>query len=148
MTSSNRPPGQTQLDLSLFGDEHVRRYRETDGAVGHDWNGAPCLVLTTRGRRSGEPRSFALIYGRDGDDYILIASKGGAPQHPGWYLNLVAEPRVDVQVRASRFKAIARTAHGAERKRLWGIMTAVWPSYDQYAARTKREIPVVVLKQV
>ncbi len=148
MTSSDRPPGQTQLDLSLFGDEHVRRSRETDGAVGHDWNGAPCLVLTTRGRRSGEPRSFALIYGRDGDDYILIASKGGAPQHPGWYLNLVAEPQVDVQVRASCFKAIARTAQGAERERLWRIMTAVWPSYDQYAARTKREIPVVVLKKV
>jgi deazaflavin-dependent oxidoreductase (nitroreductase family) len=134
-------------DLSLVGPEHVRRYRETDGAVGHDWNGASCLILTTRGRRSGEPRPQALIYGRDGDDYVVIASKGGAPMHPAWYANLVAEPRVEVQVRADRFPAIARTAEGAEREHLWRIMTREWPNYDQYAARTGRRIPVVVLER-
>lgn len=132
-------------DLSLVGPEHVRRYRETDGETGHDWNGASCLVLTTRGRRSGEPRPQALIYGRDGEAYVVVASKGGAPTHPAWYANLVAEPRVEVQVRADRFQAFARTAEGAERERLWKLMTGVWPNYDQYAARTERRIPVVVL---
>lgn len=134
-------------DLSLVGPEHVRRYRETDGAVGHDWNGASCLILTTRGRRSGEPRPQALIYGRDGERYVVVASKGGAPTHPAWYANLVAEPRVEVQVRADRFQAIARSAEGSERERLWKIMTSVWPNYDQYAARTERRIPVVVLER-
>jgi deazaflavin-dependent oxidoreductase (nitroreductase family) len=134
-------------DLSLVGPEHVRRYRETDGEVGHDWNGASCLILTTRGRRSGEPRPQALIYGRDGDRYVVVASKGGAPTHPAWYANLVAEPRVEVQVRADRFQAIARSAEGAERERLWKLMTSVWPNYDQYAARTERRIPVVVLER-
>jgi deazaflavin-dependent oxidoreductase (nitroreductase family) len=148
MTDSNRTTGYRKPDVSLVGDEHVRRYQETDGAIGHDWNGVTCLVLTTRGRRSGEPRSYALIYGRDGDDYIVIASYAGAPKHPGWYRNLVAEPRVQVQVRASRFEAIARTAQGAERERLWRVMTSVWPNYDEYVKRTSREIPVVVLKAV
>jgi deazaflavin-dependent oxidoreductase (nitroreductase family) len=148
MTDSNRTTGYRKPDVSLVGDEHVRRYQETDGAIGHDWNGVTCLVLTTRGRRSGEPRSYALIYGRDGDDYIVIASYAGAPKHPGWYLDLVAEPRVQVQVRASRFEAIARTAQGAERERLWRVMTSVWPNYDEYVKRTSREIPVVVLKAV
>lgn len=134
-------------DLSLVGPEHVRRYRETDGEVGHDWNGASCLILTTRGRRSGEPRPQALIYGRDGESYVVVASKGGAPTHPAWYGNLVAEPRVEVQVRADRFQAIARSAEGAERERLWKLMTRVWPNYDQYAARTERRIPVVVLER-
>jgi deazaflavin-dependent oxidoreductase (nitroreductase family) len=134
-------------DLSLVGPEHVRRYRETDGEVGHDWNGASCLILTTRGRRSGEPRPQALIYGRDGDRYVVVASKGGAPTHPAWYANLVAEPRVEVQVRADRFQAIARSAEGAERERLWKLMTRVWPNYDQYATRTERRIPVVVLER-
>ena len=140
-------PDYVKPDLSLVGPEHVRRYRETDGEVGHDWNGASCLILTTRGRRSGEPRPQALIYGRDGESYVVVASKGGAPTHPAWYGNLVAEPRVEVQVRADRFKAIARSAEGAERERLWKLMTSVWPNYDQYAARTGRRIPVVVLER-
>ena len=140
--------GSVKPDLSLIGEEHVRRYRETDGAVGHDWNGAPCLVLTTRGRRSGTDRSLAIIYGRNGDDYFVVASKGGAPSHPAWYLNLMAEPRVQVQVRSDRFEANARTAEGSERAHLWRIATDVWPNYDQYAARTDREIPIVVLERI
>ena len=141
--TTDRPP----IDRSLFGDEHVRRYEETDGAVGHIWNGATTLVLTTTGRRTGEPRKFALIYGRDGDRLVVVASKGGAPEHPGWYRNLVAHPDVDVQVLGERFPVRARTVEGDERARLWRIMTAVWPSYDAYAARTDREIPVVVLER-
>jgi deazaflavin-dependent oxidoreductase (nitroreductase family) len=125
----------------------VQRYQETDGEVGHDWNGATCLVLTTRGRRSGEERANALIYGRDGERYVVVASKGGAPTHPAWYENLAAEPRCRVQVRADRFGAVARTAEAAERERLWRIMTRVWPNYDQYATRTARRIPVVVLER-
>jgi deazaflavin-dependent oxidoreductase (nitroreductase family) len=135
------------LDLSLVGPEHVRRYQETDGAVGHDWNGAPCLILTTRGRRSGEERAIPLIYGRDGERFIVVASKGGAPTHPAWYRNLAAEPRCRVQVRADCFDVAARVAHGEERERLWTLMARVWPSYDQYAARTQRQIPVVVLER-
>ena len=132
-------------DLSLVGDEHVRRYRETDGEEGYLWNGATCLILTTKGRKSGASRDVPLICGFDGERCVVVASKGGAPTHPGWYLNLEAESRCQVQVKADRFDAVARTAEGEERQRLWSLMTEVWPSYDQYAERTTREIPVVVL---
>lgn len=134
-------------DITLFGDEHVRRYRETGGEVGYLWNGAPCLVLTTRGHKSKLRRDIPLIFGSDGDRQIIVASKGGAPTDPGWYRNLQADPRCEVQVRADRFEAVARTAVGAERERLWKIMTRVWPNYDQYAERTTRAIPVVVLER-
>ncbi len=132
----------------LFGQEHVRRYVETDGAEGHDWQGVSVLILTTTGRRSGEARSTPLIYGQDGDDYLVVASKGGAPTDPDWYGNLVAEPEVSVQVRGDRFEARARTASPEERQRLWKTMTASWPSYDDYQLRTEREIPVVVLERL
>ena len=86
------------IDRSLFGQEHVRRYRETDGEVGYLWNGAPTLLLTTTGRRTGEPTTTPLIFGRDGDDFVLVASQGGAPEHPGWYRNLSKQPEVELQV--------------------------------------------------
>lgn len=131
----------------LFGDEHVRRYEETDGEVGHDWEGTQTLILTTTGRKSGQPRPMALIYGQHGDDYLVVASKGGAPQHPGWYLNLSADPEVDVQVWGDKFKAHARTATPDEKKDLWPIMTKEWPSYDEYQKKTERDIPLVVLER-
>jgi deazaflavin-dependent oxidoreductase (nitroreductase family) len=137
----------SEIDLSLIGDEHVRRYRETDGAVGGVWNGAPCLVLTTRGRHTGEPRETALICGFDGDAFVIIASVGGAPKHPAWYLNLVADPSVEVQYLADRFAAVARPVEGEERDRLWKFMTATWPRYDDYQRRTERRIPVVRLER-
>jgi deazaflavin-dependent oxidoreductase (nitroreductase family) len=140
-------PGYTPPDLSLFGDDHVRQYSETDGVVGHEWNGVPTLVLTTVGRRSGAPRRSAMIYGRDGDAYVTIASQGGAPSHPNWYFNLAAHAEVDVQVRPDRFHARARTAEGDERERLWALMADLWPNYDVYARRTDRRIPVVVLER-
>jgi deazaflavin-dependent oxidoreductase (nitroreductase family) len=140
-----REPGYVAPDITLVGDEHVRRYRETDGAVGHEWNGVHCLILTTRGRRTGEPRDSALIYGRDGDDYVVVASMGGAPEHPGWYRNLTVNPSVEVQVLGDRFRAVGRTASPEERPRLWDFMAEIWPNYDVYATRTSREIPVVVL---
>ncbi len=136
-----------QPDISLLGEEHVARYRETDGAVGYEWNGATCLLLTTKGRSSGEPRTVPLIFAADGDRSIVIASKGGAPEHPQWYQNLAASPGVEVQIKGDRFDAIARTVEGGEREHCWGLARAIWPNYDEYAARTTRVIPVVVLER-
>jgi proline iminopeptidase len=137
-----------ERDYSLFGDEHVARYEETDGEVGYLWNGATCLVLRTKGRTTGELRKFPLIYGDRGDDFVLVASKGGAPEHPGWYLNLLAHPDdVEVQVKGDVIPVRARTAEGAERAELWDLMLEQWPDYDGYQANTDREIPVVVLER-
>jgi deazaflavin-dependent oxidoreductase (nitroreductase family) len=133
--------------MPLFGHEHVARYRETGGEQGHDWEGTKTLLLTTTGRRSGEPREHALIYGRHGDDYLVVASKGGAPQHPAWYLNLRENPEVELQVGDERFAATARTATPEEKPELWRIMTAEWPAYDEYQTKTDRDIPVVVLSR-
>jgi proline iminopeptidase len=134
---------------SLFGAEHVARYRETDGEVGHVWReGSTVLLLTTAGRQSGEPRTIPLIYAHgDGDDLVIVASKGGAPEHPGWYRNLSKTPEVVVQVRSDVFAARARTVTGEERDRLWARAARVWPHYDEYRQRTEREIPVVVLER-
>ncbi len=132
----------------LFGEKHVRRYRETDGAEGHDWQGTSTLILTTKGRRTGEQRDAPLIYEPFGDDYLVVASKGGSDQPPAWYLNLDADPDVEVQIMGDRFRARARTATPDERREMWPVMTAVWPAYDQYQTKTEREIPVVVLERV
>jgi proline iminopeptidase len=133
---------------TLFGDEHVRRYRETGGEVGHIWRrGAKTLLLTTKGRNSGKPTTAPLIYEQDGDNYVIVASKGGAPQHPGWYRNLVKDPAVEVQVKDEVFDARARTATGEERERLWRLAAQQWPDYDAYQQRTEREIPVIVLER-
>jgi deazaflavin-dependent oxidoreductase (nitroreductase family) len=132
----------------LFGQEHVKRYVETDGAEGHDWQGVNTLILTTTGRRSGEPRSTPLIYGKHGDDHVVVASKGGAPEAPAWYSNLVEQPAVQVQVRGDRFGARARTATAEEKPELWEMMAEIWPQYNQYQGKTDREIPVVVLERV
>jgi deazaflavin-dependent oxidoreductase (nitroreductase family) len=137
--SGSRPPGWQQ--------EHARRYVESGGKDGHIWEGVTTLVLTTTGRRSGQARTTPLIYGRDGDRYVVVASRGGAPQHPAWYENLAARPDVTVQVMADRFKARARTASAAERPALWKTMAAIWPPYDEYQAKTSRTIPVVILER-
>jgi deazaflavin-dependent oxidoreductase (nitroreductase family) len=143
---SNREPGYTPPDLTLVGEEHVRQYLATDGAVGHDWNGVQTLVLTTTGRRSGTPRRSAMIYGTDGDRFVVVASNGGSPTHPAWYLNLAADPTAGVQVGAARIPVRAHTATGEERSRLWSVMTGIWPNFDVYQTRTSRQIPVVVLE--
>ncbi len=141
MTESN----YTAPDLALVGESHIKAYRDTDGEVGYLWNGVPTLLLTTKGRRTGEPRTSALIFARDGDDYLVVASMGGAPRHPQWYLNLTADPQAEIQVRAERIPVVTRTASAEEKPRLWRIVTALWPNYDVYQSRTEREIPVVVL---
>jgi proline iminopeptidase len=133
---------------TLYGAEHVRRYRETGGEVGHRWKeGSTILLLTTTGRQSGEPRTTPLIYAEDGDRYVIVASQGGAPDHPGWYKNLVKTPEVELQVRDEVFPARARTAEGEERDRLWRKANEVWAHYDEYQTRTDRVIPVVVLER-
>ena len=133
---------------NLFGEEHVRRYRETGGEVGHIWRrGSKILLLTTKGRKTGEPRTTPLIYENDGDTYVIVASKGGAPDDPGWYRNLAQEPAVELQVRDEVFPAHARTVTGEERERLWRLAAQQWPDYDAYKERTDREIPVIVLER-
>ena len=131
----------------LFGDEHTQRYKETDGEVGHDWQGTKCLLLTTKGRKSGEPRELPLIYGKSGDDYLIVASKGGADAPPAWYLNIEADPDVEVQVWDDRFPAKARVATAEEKAEMWKTMTAEWPAYDDYQKKTDREIPIIVLER-
>ena len=128
----------------LFGQEHVDRYRATDGEEGHDWQGSQVLLLTTTGRRSGEQRTTPLIYGRHGDDVMVVASKGGADEPPAWFLNLEAE----VQVKGDRFRARTRVATPEEKPEMWRTMTSEWPAYDEYQQNTEREIPVVVLERI
>ncbi|HSB85808.1 MAG TPA: nitroreductase family deazaflavin-dependent oxidoreductase [Ilumatobacteraceae bacterium] len=124
--------------------EHTRSYVESGGEEGYLWRGCPTIVLTTTGRKSGDLRRNALIYSRDGDDFILIASYGGRPTHPLWYLNLVAEPAVTIQERDRVIKCIAETEpEGPVRDRLWAEMVALYPPYEEYQAKTERRIPVV-----
>ena len=134
--------------MTLFGQEHVDRYRATDGEEGHDWNGTQALLLTTTGRKSGEQRTTPLIYGQSGDDYLIVASKGGADAPPAWYLNIQENPDdVEIQVKGDRFKVQARDATPDEKPEMWKTMTAEWPDYDEYQEKTDREIPVVVLER-
>jgi deazaflavin-dependent oxidoreductase (nitroreductase family) len=134
-----------QSEDELFGDEHVRVYQETDGERGYHWRGTTILLLSTRGRRSGEVRTTPLIHRTDGDRWVVVASKGGAPANPGWFENLMAEPQAAIRVQREQVPVRAAVADGEERARLWSEMVEVWPAYDDYQARTDREIPVVVL---
>ncbi|SEG83660.1 deazaflavin-dependent oxidoreductase, nitroreductase family [Nonomuraea solani] len=127
--------------------DHVRKYVESDGAKGHIFHGAPTLLITTIGRRSGLPRRTALIYGRDGERYLVVGSNGGADEHPLWFHNLLAQPQVRVQVGAEVFEAVARPATSEERPRLWEIMAEMWPTYTGYQRKAAREIPVVVIER-
>jgi deazaflavin-dependent oxidoreductase (nitroreductase family) len=133
----------------LYGQEHVRRYQETNGELGHIWKeGSTVLLLTTTGRVTGNETTTPLIYNLDGNTPVIVASKGGAPDDPGWFKNLVKHPEVGVQIEGDRFRSRARVAEGEERERLWELMTQVWPHYDEYATKTDREIPVVVLERM
>jgi deazaflavin-dependent oxidoreductase (nitroreductase family) len=136
--------------------DHLKIYLATNGEQGHLWSpmAAPdakpvtALLLTTTGRKSGQRYIMPLFYGDAGGRYVIIASKGGAPDHPGWYKNLSAHPDVDVQIKARKFKARARTVTGPERQQLWDMMAAAFPSYNDYQKKAGREIPVVVLDPV
>ena len=135
-------------DVTLLGEDHIRAYRESDGEVGYIWNGVPTLLLTVTGRKSGESRTSALIFGRDGDDYLVVASVGGMPEHPQWYKNLLANSRAEIQVKGDHIAVEAATASEADKPRLWQIMAELWPNYDVYQSRTERAIPVVVLSPI
>lgn len=137
--------------------EHAKRYLSSGGTDGHMYRitlqgrpemTVPSLMLTTRGRRSGERFVLPLFYGRAGESYFVVASKGGAPQHPAWYSNILAEPEVEIQVGTARMRARARTAAGEERTRLWQQALEFWPPYADYQQKTEREIPVVVLDPI
>ena len=134
-----------QPDDDLFGEEHVRVYRETAGERGYHWRGTTILLLSTKGRVSGEARTTPLIHRTDGERWIVVASKGGAPENPGWFENLIANPDAVIQVKGEEVPVHATTAEGEERARLWSLMTEVWPAYDDYQTKTTRQIPVVVL---
>jgi deazaflavin-dependent oxidoreductase (nitroreductase family) len=126
---------------------HIRRYVRTNGEKGHEWRkGVFTLLLTTRGRKTGKLHRTALIYGREGAAYVVVGSNAGSRRHPAWYHNLTANPDVYVQVKSEVFPARARTATGEERARLWKMMSTIWPYYEGYQRKTKREIPVVVLE--
>ena len=133
-----------------FVAEHIKTYVESNGSEGHIWRGVPTLLLTTLGRRSGVGRRTALIYGRDGDDYVIVASKGGSATHPLWYENLVTVPEVTLQVGAEIFTCIA-TTYGedaenlAHRQKIWDVMVAIWPDFANYQVKTDRRIPLVKL---
>lgn len=134
-------------DDNLFGEQHVRAYRESDGERGYNWRGTTIVLLTTTGRSSGEERTTPLIHRADDGRWVVVASKGGAPDHPDWYKNLVASPDATIQDRGEIVPVRASDATGDERARLWGLMTEVWPAYDEYQTRTDRVIPVVVLER-
>jgi deazaflavin-dependent oxidoreductase (nitroreductase family) len=134
-------------DDNLFGPEHVRVYRETNGEHGYNWRGTTILLLNTKGRRTGEERTMPLIHRTDDGRWVVVASKGGWAANPLWYENLVADPDVTIQVKDEVIPVHAETAHGPERERLWSLMTEVWPPYDEYQTRTDREIPVVILSR-
>jgi len=132
---------------------HVELYLKSDGAEGHvlDFNrpGVPevnCLLLKTTGRKSHAPKTTPLIYGKDGGGFVVVASRGGAPNHPAWFLNLRDMPAVRFQVVDKKYRGVARITAGAERERLFRMMAGLFPSYTEYQAKTTREIPVVVLE--
>lgn len=126
--------------------DHIKEYIDSNGEKGHDWNGTQVLLLSTKGRKSGDMRRCALIYGNDGDDFIIVASRGGDPNHPLWYLNLMQEPKVTLQIKSEVFAAVATEVTDAqEYERLWQLMLTHWPSYAEYQQKTSRKIPLVRL---
>ena len=150
MAEPNKPS-----ELPDWIKDHLSRYIATDGADGYLWDASlgggqgmiPTLLLTTVGRKSGRELTMPLIFGRSGQDYVIVASKGGAPAHPAWYLNLEANPSVRLQVKADKFAARARTAQAEERAALWKKMVAIYAPYELYQTKTDRQIPVVVLER-
>ena len=142
-------------ELPAWIQDHLKRYLATNGEDGYLWDASlgggkglvPTLLLSTAGRKSGRTLTLPLIFGQSGSDYVVVASKGGAPTHPAWYLNLEANPEVQVQVKADKFKAHAHTANAEERARLWPLMVGIYGPYEDYQKKTDRQIPVVVLRR-
>ena len=129
--------------------DHIRRYVESRGEDGHIWRGVPTLLLTTKGRKSGLRRRTALIYGKDGNRYVIVASKGGHPSNPLWYENLISEPLVELQIGARVFSARASAiSEGETYDRLWSEMVSIWQGFADYKLKTTRRIPLVILTKL
>ncbi|WP_405666228.1 nitroreductase family deazaflavin-dependent oxidoreductase [Streptomyces sp. NBC_01166] len=122
-------------------------YESSGGTKGTTQLGVDCLLLDYVGRRSGAVRRTVLMYGRDGDDWLIVGSNGGSDRHPLWYLNLLADPAVDVRVGTERFPALAETLSPEEKERVWPHLVEVFPRYAEYRAKTSRDIPVVRLRR-
>lgn len=134
--------------MVLYGKEHVERYEATDGEEGYHWrNGTTILLLHTVGRKSGKEYTHPLIYREFGDDFLVVASKGGSPDEPDWFRNLEKSPETVIQVKGEKIPVRARIATAQEKPAMWAHMTEVWPDYDEYQQKTEREIPVVVLER-
>jgi F420H(2)-dependent quinone reductase len=137
----------SHLFLRLMSGLNTALYRLTGGKLGGRMGKAPILLLSVAGRKSGKRRTTPLLYGRDGENFVLIASMGGAPKHPAWYLNLRGQ-EAEIQVEKEKLRVRARDAEGEERDRLWELMVSAYPAYDSYQKKTTRRIPVVVLEPV
>src|SRR2546421_12975703 len=128
--------------------DQVELYEKTGGKEGAELTGQPCVILWTKGRNSGAVRKSPLMRIKDGDRYAVVASMGGAPKHPVWYHNVVADPHVSLQDGAELRDYTARVAEGEEKKEWWSKATEVWPDYDGYQAKTDRQIPLIILEPV
>jgi F420H(2)-dependent quinone reductase len=136
-----------KMFLSLMSGVHTALYRATKGKLGGSMRKVPILLLTTKGRKTGKVRTTPLMYGRDGDDLVVVASVGGAPQNPAWFHNLKGH-KAQVQIGQEQWKVKAREVEGEERERLWQLMVGLWPSYAEYQKKTSRRLPVLVLERV
>jgi deazaflavin-dependent oxidoreductase (nitroreductase family) len=134
-------------DFNAFNKGIIDEFRASGGKVGGMFAGAPMVLLTTRGARSGQPRTTPLVYTTDGDRLVVLASKGGADTNPAWYHNLVANPDVTVEVGSEKFTATAAVPTGPERDRLFNAQAALMPNFAEYQQKTKRRIPVVTLER-
>jgi deazaflavin-dependent oxidoreductase (nitroreductase family) len=133
-------------DRQEFNRNVIEEFRSTGGKVSGLFEGAPMILLNHRGAKSGTAYTSPLVYTRDGDNYVVLASKGGAPEDPQWFRNLAADPDVTVEVGTETLPVRARVAEGEERGRLWRAQADLMPAFDDYAAKTSREIPVVVFE--
>ena len=135
-------------DINAFNSNLIAEFRDNNGKVGGQFAGAPLLLLTHTGAKTGQSRTSPLVYTRDGDRLVIIASKGGSPKHPHWYLNILAQPQVTVELAGETFQGRAGVVQGEERARLFRAQADLMPNFDDYAAKTDREIPVVVIERI
>jgi deazaflavin-dependent oxidoreductase (nitroreductase family) len=136
------------MSWNEFNTNLINEFRANGGKVSGQFAGAPMILITTKGAKSGQERTTPLVYTRDGDNYVIIASKGGAPTHPAWYHNLVANPEATAEVGTEKFRVRARVAQGEERQRLYDAQAALMPNFAEYQKKTTRQIPVVVLEPI
>jgi len=148
MSNAENTSTENKEDILGFMKDHIKRYLASNGEDGHLMNGFPCLVLTTTGKKSGEKRQAAVIYGKHNNSYVIIASKGGSDTAPAWFVNLQANKRAHIQVKEKKLDVQMRVADGAERKQLWDMMAKIFPDYLEYQKKTARQIAVVVLDPV